>query len=165
MPGPSWTHECSQAGERWGRCPLPSHEEHCLGDGGNDHLHGEEVTANTDFGKREQYMKSDPEWLYPTRLALNWRRVKVCPRIEALQSLRHIIHTVPYSSQHNEDTGSSKLACTRMHKLPKMSKLVRLTTGNVTWNMAPGFNTEKGMTIPYLSQTEIQACHHDIDHG
>lgn len=70
-----------------------------------------------------------------------------------------------------------KLACTpyhmraialrlkTRHKLPKMSNLVRLTTGNVTWNMAPGFKTRKCVTIPDPSQTQIQACHHDTDHG
>lgn len=40
----------------------------------------------------------------------------------------------------------------------------RLTTGNVTWSTAPGraFNTRNGVAIPYPSQTQIQACHHDM---
>lgn len=50
------------------------------------------------------------------------------------------------------------------HRLPNMPKLVRLTTGNVTWSTAPGraFNTRNGVAIPYPSQTQIQACHHDM---
>lgn len=50
------------------------------------------------------------------------------------------------------------------HKLPKMPKLVRLTTGNVIWNTAPGraFKTRKGVTRLYPSHTQIHACHHDM---
>ena len=50
------------------------------------------------------------------------------------------------------------------HKLPKTPKLVRMTTGNVTWNTAPGraFNTRNGVTATNATHTQIHACHHDI---
>ena len=49
------------------------------------------------------------------------------------------------------------------HKLPQMPKLVRATTGNVTWKIAPGLAlaTMNGATSPYPIQTHIQACHHE----
>ena len=48
-------------------------------------------------------------------------------------------------------------------RLPHTPKLVRATTGNVTWKMAPGlaFATMNGATSPYPSQTHIQACHQE----
>ena len=44
-----------------------------------------------------------------------------------------------------------------------MPKLVRATTGNVTWKIAPGLAlaTMNGATSPYPIQMHIQACHHE----
>lgn len=49
------------------------------------------------------------------------------------------------------------------HRLPQTPKLVRATTGNVTWKIAPGLAlaTINGATSPYPSQTHIQACHQE----
>ena len=49
------------------------------------------------------------------------------------------------------------------HILPHIPKLVRATTGNVTWKIAPGLAlaTMNGETSPYPIQTHIQACHHE----
>jgi hypothetical protein len=48
-------------------------------------------------------------------------------------------------------------------RLPQIPKEVRATTGNVTWNIAPGraLATIKGATMPYPIQTHSHACHHD----
>lgn len=39
-----------------------------------------------------------------------------------------------------------------------------MTTGNVTWNIAPGraFKTRNGVTATNATHTQIQACHHDM---
>ena len=44
-----------------------------------------------------------------------------------------------------------------------MPKLVRATTGNVTWKIAPGLAlaTMNGATSPYPIQMHNQACHHE----
>lgn len=46
---------------------------------------------------------------------------------------------------------------------PQIPNDVRATTGNVMWFIAPGraLATMNGETIPYPSQTQIQACHQE----
>jgi hypothetical protein len=47
-------------------------------------------------------------------------------------------------------------------RLPQIPKLVRATTGNVIWCIAPGraLRTMNGAATPYPIHTVSQACHH-----